>query len=144
MPTKRGRYAHQTGIDAHQTGAYAHQTGGRVYAHLTCRQVGSDDAGMSSLTLSQRTNFDGFPKPGELIEITGTSQLEASDRAILNLLYQHAHDSGRLGDKDAEWTLPLARLRFADSHKGNERVLESLRRILRVVVMVPIFGPKTG
>src|SRR3954462_10299847 len=137
MPTKRGRYAHQTGIDAHQTGAYAHQTGGRVYAHLTCRQVGSDDAGMSSLTLSQRTNFDGFPKPGELIEITGTSQLEASDRAILNLLYQHAHDSGRLADPMAEWELPLSLLRFSRQHKGNERVRDSFDRLMRIVVSVP-------
>jgi hypothetical protein len=96
------------------------------------------------LTLLQRTNLDGFPKPGELIEITGAHELEASDRAILNLLYQHAHDSGRLGDKDAEWSIPLAQLRFADSHKGNERVLDSLRRILRVVVTVPVPEPETG
>jgi hypothetical protein len=40
------------------------------------------------------TNIEGFPKPGELIEITGAYGLEASDRAILNILYQHAHDSG--------------------------------------------------
>jgi len=98
----------------------------------------------SPLTLSQRTSLDGFPKAGELIEITGAHELEASDRAILNLLYQHAHDSGRLGDKDAEWSIPLMQLRFADSHKGNERVLDSLKRILRVVVTVPIPEPETG
>ena len=51
---------------------------------------------MVSLTAKQKTNYLGFPKPGELIEMTGTHALEASDRAILNLLYQQAHDSGRL------------------------------------------------
>jgi hypothetical protein len=96
------------------------------------------------LTVLQRTNMDGFPKAGEMIEITGAHELEASDRAILNLLYQHAHDSGRMGDRDAEWTMPLSRLRFAASHKGNERVLDSLKRILRTVVMVPILEPATG
>jgi hypothetical protein len=55
------------------------------------------------LTLEQRTNLDGVPKAAELIEITGAHALEASDRAILNLLYQHAHDSGRLGDPAASW-----------------------------------------
>ena len=49
----------------------------------------------------------GFPKPGEFIEMTGTHMLEASDRAVFNLLYQHAHDSGRLLDPSAEWEMPL-------------------------------------
>ncbi|MGD0108437.1 MAG: hypothetical protein ABSC06_31020 [Rhodopila sp.] len=60
------------------------------------------------LTQLQRTNLSGFPKPGELIEITGAHELEAPDRAILNLLYQHAHNSGRLTEGDAAWELPLA------------------------------------
>jgi len=63
------------------------------------------------LTQLQRTNLNGFPKPGELIEITGAHELEAPDRAILNLLYQHAHNSGRLTEGDAVWELPLAELR---------------------------------
>ena len=51
-----------------------------------------------SLTVEQKTNNHGVPKAGELIEITGAHALEASDRAILNLLYQFAHDSGRMRD----------------------------------------------
>jgi hypothetical protein len=92
---------------------------------------------ITHLTLQQRTNLDGFPKSGELIEITGAHELEASDRAILNLLYQHAHDSGRMGDKDAEWEIPMATLR-ASRHKGNERIRDSIDRLLRVVVTVPL------
>jgi hypothetical protein len=95
------------------------------------------------LTLAQRTNFDGVPKPWELIEITGAHELEAADRAILNLLYQHAHDSGRLEEERAEWEVPIAKLR-ASRHKGNERVRDSLDRLMRVVVTVPFLDPQTG
>ena len=49
-----------------------------------------------SRTTMQKTNGDGFPKAAEVIEITGAHELEAMDRAALNTLYQHAHDSGRL------------------------------------------------
>lgn len=98
---------------------------------------------MDHLTLLQRTNLDGFPKAGELIEITGAHELEAADRAILNLLFQHAHDSGRLGDRDAEWSVPMAALR-PSAHESNDRLVESLIRILRVAVKVPIPEPETG
>src|SRR3954447_1742838 len=97
----------------------------------------------TSLTLAQRTNFNGAPKPWELIEITGAHELEAADRAILNLLYQHAHDSGRLEEERAEWEVPIAKLR-ASRHKGNERVRDSLDRLMRVVVTVPLPDAKTG
>jgi hypothetical protein len=90
-----------------------------------------------SRTLEQRTNGEGFPKAGELIEITGAHELEASDRAALNALYQCAFDSGRMGEKDAEWEVALSTLRFSCRHKSNERVHDSLQRLMRVVVSVP-------
>lgn len=96
-----------------------------------------------ALTQLQRTNLDGFPKPGELIEITGAHELEASDRTILNLLYQHAHDSGRLMDDGAEWEISISALR-ASRHKGDERIRDSLDRLMRVVVTVPLPDRKTG
>jgi hypothetical protein len=70
-----------------------------------------------SLTLDQRTNIDGVPKAAELIEISGGHALEASDRAIMNMLYQHAHDSGRLADPTASWELPITALR-PSKHKA--------------------------
>jgi hypothetical protein len=63
-----------------------------------------------SLTIKQITNFDGFPKAAELIEITGTQALEASDRAIYNHMLQIAHESGKLTEADAEWVVTLASL----------------------------------
>jgi hypothetical protein len=96
-----------------------------------------------SLTLGQRTNIDGVPKAAELIEITGAHALEASDRAILNLLYQHAHDSGRLGDPTASWELPITALR-PSKHNGTDRIRDSLARILSVQVKVAYREGKTG
>jgi len=98
---------------------------------------------MATRTVLQRTNVIGFPKAGELIEITGAHELEASDRAILNLLYQHAHDSGRMGERDAEWEIPMTAL-HASRHKGSERIRDSLDRLMRVVVTVPLPDRKTS
>lgn len=93
--------------------------------------------------MEQRTNLDGVPKAAELIEITGASALEASDRAILNLLYQHAHDSGRMIEPGAEWEVPITSLRFS-KHYGTDRIPESLRRLLGVQVRVSYVDPHTG
>ena len=90
-----------------------------------------------SFTLLQKTNFDGFPKPSELIEVTGTHLLESSDRAILNTLLQRAHDSGRMPEIDAEWELTFAELREELSkHESNDRVRASLDRLGNVRVTV--------
>jgi hypothetical protein len=93
-----------------------------------------------SLTVEQRTNIDGWPKAGELIEMSGTYPLEASDRAILNILYQHAHDSGRMTDITAEWEISLSELR-PSSHQGNDRLYESLQRLRRVEVTLSYYAP---
>ena len=98
-----------------------------------------------SLTISQITNGVGFPKAAELIEITGTHALEASDRAIFNHLLQTAHDSGRLSEPDAEWEISLAALRRpASKHESNDRIRESLRRLRRTEVKVTYISARTG
>jgi hypothetical protein len=92
---------------------------------------------MASKTLEQKTNAQGFPKPGELIEMVGTHALEASDRAIMNVLYRHAHDSGQLADPDAKWEIPLSIVRDAFSrHESKDRLVNSLKRLKAVVVSV--------
>jgi len=92
-----------------------------------------------SSTLDQKTNAVGFPKAGELIEITGAHELEASDRAVLNLLYQHAHDSGLLVKDGTEWEMPMTALR-PSQHESNDRLRASLVRLMRVVVTVPFLS----
>lgn len=92
---------------------------------------------MASLTIKQQTNYTGFPKAAELIEIEGAHALEASDRALMNTLLQHAHDSGRLTEPDAEWEIAFAHLRQSQSrHGSNDRIKESIRRIRRVEVKI--------
>lgn len=69
--------------------------------------------------------------------MTGTHALEASDRAILNLLYQHAHDSGKLLDPHAEWEVPLSVIRQSYSkHESSDRLRDSLNRLMSVKVNV--------
>ena len=94
-----------------------------------------------SLTVAQRTNLDGFPKPGELIEITGAHGLEAADRAILNRLYQLAHEAGNITEPEAEWEIPFSRLR-PSTHESNDRLRASLTRLLGVQVAVPYIDNK--
>lgn len=90
-----------------------------------------------SRTVQQKTNYQGFPKPGELIEMTGTHVLEANDRAVLNLLYQHAHDSGKLLEENAEWEIPLASIRQALSkHESTDRLRDTLTRLMTVKATV--------
>jgi hypothetical protein len=97
-----------------------------------------------SRTLAQRTNVDGFPKPGEMIGMTGTHALEACERAMINVLYQYAHDSGRLGEAGAQWEIPLASLREAYSkHENNGRLRDSLKRLMSVLVEVSYLDDKS-
>ena len=96
-----------------------------------------------SRTIAQRTNSQGFPKAGEVIEMVGTHTLEASDRAILNCLYEHAHNSGRMTDPTAEWEIPLSGLRRS-SHESNDRLFDSLQRLRKVEVMLTYFSRDEG
>lgn len=96
-----------------------------------------------SLTILQKTNHEGFPKPGELIEITGTYELEASDRALLNSLIRIAHDSGQISDADAEWEMPFSALReHVSKHESNDRLRASLIRLGSVRVTVHYVSQK--
>jgi hypothetical protein len=85
-----------------------------------------------SRTIAQRTNGDGFPKAGELIEFRSESELTLQDRRILNLLVEHA---GPDIASEEEHRVPMATLR--GRHKGSERVRDSIDRLMRTIVEVP-------
>src|SRR3978361_2275229 len=98
-----------------------------------------------SRTLEQRPNLDGFPKAGELIEMTGLEDLEASQRAVSNLLYQHAHESGRIAEPGAVFEISMATLRAALSkHESGDRLRASLVGLMRVVVRVAYVDENAG
>lgn len=98
---------------------------------------------MTYLVIDQKTNISGFPKPSELIELTGTSGLEAQDRILLNTLYRHAHDSGSLATPGAHWSIPMTACRNG-AHNGNERLRKSLGRLLGIQVVVTFQDDQTG
>src|SRR3954467_5254398 len=92
---------------------------------------------MASRTVTQRSNADGFPKAGELIEMTGLEDLEASQRAIANLLYQFAHEAGRIAETGAVFEIPMSPRRPALSkHESGDRLRASLVGLMRVVARV--------
>lgn len=109
--------------------------------HVTYREVRIDLAHLTmyrfsmAKTIEQKHDGDTIAKAGELIEIRGTGELTLHDRRVLNLLYERAGD--RICD-DVEHVIPISALR--GSHKGGERVKDSVIRLMRTVVEVPTKG----
>lgn len=73
-------------------------------------------------------------KPGELIEIRQSAALTLQDRRILNLLIENA-GPGIAEDEDHH--IAIGRLR-GPSHKGGERVKDSILRLMGTIVEVPV------
>ena len=90
---------------------------------------------MPSRTIEQTSNYQGFPKAGELIEVTGTGHLTLQDRRVLNLLYEAA---GSRICEDVEHRVPIHDLR--GTHKGAERVKDSVLALMKTIVQVPVTG----
>ena len=83
-------------------------------------------------TITQRYNLDGIVKAGEMIEVRQSSALTLHDRRVLNLLIRHA--GGKIAD-DCEHVIPMRHLR--NTHKGGERVRDSIERLMTTLVLVP-------
>jgi plasmid replication initiation protein len=83
-------------------------------------------------TITQRYNLDGIVKAGEMIEVRQSSALTLHDRRVLNLLIRHV--GGKIAD-DCEHVIPMRHLR--NTHKGGERVRDSIERLMTTLVLVP-------
>ena len=83
-------------------------------------------------TIDQRPNGDEFAKARELIEIRGTGGLSLQDRRVMNVLYANA---GHQLCDEVNHVIGIADLR--GSHKGGERVKDSILRLMKTVVEVP-------
>ncbi len=92
---------------------------------------------MLHLTINQKPGGDDFAKARELIEIRGTSELSLHDRRIINILYANA--GPKLCD-DVQHTIGIVELR--GSHKGSERVTDSITRLQKTLVLVPTVDKK--
>jgi hypothetical protein len=87
---------------------------------------------MQFKTIDQKPNGDEFAKARELIEIRGTGSLSLQDRRVMNVLYANA--GNQLCD-EVNHVIGIADLR--GTHKGGERVKDSILRLMKTVVEVP-------
>lgn len=83
-------------------------------------------------TVEQKPTSDDFAKARELIEARDTGNLSLQDRRVVNLLYKNA--GTRLCD-DVEHVISMKELR--GSHKGGERVRDSIIRLQTTLLRVP-------
>lgn len=83
-------------------------------------------------TLDAKPNGVSIVKPGELVDVVEMSPLTLNDRRIFNLLLANAWD--RIGDAGghaiAKHDLKLS------SHKGTDRLADSIRRLMAAIVEV--------
>jgi hypothetical protein len=86
------------------------------------------------LTILQKHSNDGIVKAGELIEIRQTAALTLHDRRVLNVLIENA-GPGIVEDHDHH--IAMWRLR-GETHKGGERVKDSILRLMGTIVEVPV------
>ncbi|MEO1467566.1 MAG: RepB family plasmid replication initiator protein [Pseudomonadota bacterium] len=91
-------------------------------------------------TLDLVPGYGEMIKPAELIDISGATGLTLSARRMYNLMIAHAFgpDMGREGQ---EWTLDLADLR--GTHKGNERIEDSILALMKTIVTVRLADGRT-
>src|SRR5271170_4959725 len=88
---------------------------------------------VAHLTIDQKPHGDDFAKARELIEIRGTGALSLHDRRVMNVLYANA---GQQLCDDVKHVIGIAELRGL--HKGGERVKDSILRLMKTVVEMPV------
>ncbi len=84
-------------------------------------------------TISAQPNAESLVKPGELVDLVEVTPLTLNDRRIYNQLLEHAWDAI---DKPVEHVISKSVLR--GSHNSNDRVGESIERLMAAVVRVQI------
>lgn len=84
-------------------------------------------------TLDARPSADSLIKPGELVDLIEVTPLSLNDRRIYNQLLENAWDAI---DKPVSHIISKAALR--GKHNSNDRVGESLERLMSAVVKVSV------
>ncbi len=84
-------------------------------------------------TLDARPSADSLIKPGELVDLIEVTPLSLNDRRIYNQLLENAWDAI---DKPVSHVISKAALR--GKHNSNDRVGESLERLMSAVVKVSV------
>ena len=89
--------------------------------------------GSSYRTLEARPNADTLIKPGELVDLVEVTPLTLVDRRIYNQLLEHAWDN-----IDKPVTHVVAKSALRGSHNSNDRVGESIERLMTAIVRVAV------
>tara|TARA_R110002126_G_scaffold290704_4_gene448330 strand:- start:24532 stop:25317 length:786 start_codon:yes stop_codon:yes gene_type:complete len=84
-------------------------------------------------TLRLTQNDGEMLKPRELIEVHGAESLTLTDRRVYNRLIRNAHGPA-LGMAGSQFEMRLADLRM--NHRSNDRLGETLRRLMRTLVVI--------
>ncbi|MEL6702564.1 MAG: replication protein RepB, partial [Pseudomonadota bacterium] len=79
-------------------------------------------------TIDARPNADTLVKPGELVDLVEVTPLTLVDRRIYNQLLEHAWDS-----IDKPVTHVIAKSSLRGSHNSNDRVGESIERLMTAI-----------
>lgn len=86
---------------------------------------------VATRTVDIRQTAESLVKPGELIDVVEVTPLTLNDRRIYNLLLENAWDAI---DKNVEHVIAKSDLR--GSHNSNDRVGESVERLMSAIVRV--------
>lgn len=84
-------------------------------------------------TLDARPNSDSLIKPGELVDLIEVTPLTLADRRIYNQLLENAWEA-----IDKPVTHVIAKSALRGSHNSNDRVGESLERLMSAIVKVQV------
>ena len=93
----------------------------------------SAEAGAAYRTIDARPNAETLVKPGELVDLVEVTPLTLVDRRIYNQLLEHAWDA-----IDRPVTHVIAKSSLRGSHNSNDRVGESIERLMTAIVRVSV------
>ncbi|WP_238368408.1 replication initiation protein [Mesobacterium pallidum] len=84
-------------------------------------------------TIEARPNAESLVKPGELVDLVEVTPLTLADRRIYNQLLENAWDA-----IDKPVTHVIAKADLRGSHNSNDRVGESVERLMSAIVKVRV------
>ena len=84
-------------------------------------------------TVEARPNAESLVKPGELVDLIEVTPLTLNDRRIYNLLLENAWDA-----IDKPVTHVIAKAALRGSHNSNDRLGDSLERLMSAIVKVAV------
>lgn len=84
-------------------------------------------------TIEARPNAQSLVKPGELVDLVEVTPLTLADRRIYNQLLENAWDA-----IDKPVTHVIAKARLRGNHNSNDRLGESIERLMAAIVKVQV------